>query len=248
MCKQRILTGLLLGLVVACASSPPGSKNDLDKRPAKEILPLLTQQMMNALPADSTIWHRYLSDQALYVGEDATIADKKELLSGFGPFPPGLSGSIKVANPIVREFGNTAVIVFEAHEEQTIYNQHITVRYLSTYTWHREDGHWRVISAQTLVVPTDPEPTPLDPKRLENYVGVYEVGPRRYHVERRGDALVGGNEGADLKPLIAVGDNVFTDAGNRTGLVRIFIPDKDGTVRKMVVRRKYADLVLTRVP
>jgi len=66
---------------------------------------------------------------------------------------------------------------------------------------------------------------PINTRQLDAYVGTYELSAkRRYRVEQRGNALVGGKENGPLTPLIAVGDNVFADNGatpqvRRPGLV-----------------------------
>ena len=221
---------------------------ELETLPATQALPALAQQLMDALPADSAVWERYLSDRAVYVGEGGEVLGKRELLAEFGPFPPGLKGSIKVGNPRVTDLGDVAFIVFDAFEEETVFDQHIEVHYLSTYTWRREDGRWRVIAAQTVVVAKDPPALPVDTSRLDACAGTYEMSAEwRYRVERRDDGLVGGREGRELKSLIAVGDNVFADAGSSLGILRVFVCGKEGTVERMVERRKFADLSWRRV-
>jgi len=250
--RSLYLMGLFLVASSGCGSPRTAASaraGALEMLPAARALPALTQELMNALPGDSTVWERYLSDRAVYVGEDAAVMSKQELLHGFGPFPPGMSGSIEVKNPRVTEFGDVAVLVFEGDEQETVYDQHIEVKYLSTFTWQREDGRWRLIAAQTLVVPKDPTPTPIDARRLDAYVGTYELsGQRRYRVERRDDALVGGAENGELKPLIAVGENVFVDASSNIETLRIFVIESDGSVKRMLVRRKFADLTWLRIP
>jgi Domain of unknown function (DUF4440) len=221
---------------------------ELETLGAAEALPALAQQLMDALPADSSVWARYLSERAVYVGEGGEVLHKKELLEGFGPFPPGLKGSIEVKNPRITEFGDVAVIVFDAMETQTVFDQNIDVHYLSTFTWHREAGCWRVISAQTNVVAKDPPALPIDTARLDAYVGTYQLSAeRRFRVERRSDALFGGREGSEPASLIAVGDNVFADAGSNLGILRVFVTGADGKVNRMLVRRKFADLSWRRV-
>ena len=42
--------------------------------------------------------------------------------------------------------------------------------------------------------------------------------------------------------LIAVGDNVFVDAGSNFGILRVFVTGASGNVDRMVERRKFADL------
>lgn len=241
-------------LVAACTghgsmiAASNDEKDGLDTMPAMQAIPTLTQQMMDALPGDAAVWRRYLSDRAVYVSEAGEVATKEELLKGFAPFPQGLAGSIKVKAPRVTDFGDVAISVFDAHEKQKVYSQHIEVNYRATHTWRREDGHWRLIAAQTVVLARDPPALPINTSRLGDYVGTYELSAkRRYRVKQRGDVLVGGSENKGLAPLIAVGDNVFADTGSNLGILRIFVRGEAGTVERMVQRRKSADLDWLRV-
>jgi ketosteroid isomerase-like protein len=217
--------------------------------PAAQGIPALTQVMMNALPGNAAIWRRYLSDRAVYVSEAGEVAVKEELLQGFGPFPEGVSGAIEVKNVRITDFGDVAISVFDAHEKQSIYDQKIEVNYRATHTWRRENGRWRLIAAQNVVLAKDPSSLPIDVRRLSDYTGTYALsGKRRYRVEQRGDTLVGGRENTNLTPLLAVGDNVFVEAGSDLGILRIFVRGRAGAVERMVQRRKFADLNWTKVP
>ena len=239
------MKALLAGLLgIACAWNTAAAKpKDLDQQPAATAIPALTQQLMNALPGDPAVWQRLLSDRAVYVGEDGAVLDKKGLLEGFGPFPEGISGAIEVKQLRLFELGDLAIFVFDAHEKQTFYDQHLVVDYRATNTWRREGGRWRLIAAQNLTLAKDPPPLPIDASRLADFVGTYDVaGKRRFRVERKGDGLVGGREGRDLITLIPVGDNVFTAAGNNLGTLLIFVRGKNGAVERMVERRKFSDL------
>jgi hypothetical protein len=244
-------------LVAACANSGAtigvsnrdADADSLETLPAERAIPALTQRLLDALPGDVAVWQRYLSDRVIYVSEAGDVANKKELLEGFTPFPEGLSGSIEVRNPRIVDLGDVAISVFDAHEKQTIYDQHIEVNYRSTHTWYREDGRWRLVAAQNLVLAHDPPATPIDTRRLADYVGTYELsGKRRYIVEQRGEAIFGGREGTSLIALIPVGENVFVDAGSNLGVLRIFLRGQSGAVERMVQRRKLADLNWSRVP
>lgn len=221
---------------------------ELDTMPAARALPALVQQLMNALPGNAAVWQRYLSESAVYVSEAGEVTAKMELLKEFAPFPPDITGSIEVRNPRVTELGTVAIVVFDAHEKQTVFDQHIEVDYRGTQTWRRERGRWRLLAAEAVVLARDPPALPIDLARLRDFAGTYELsGDRRYRVELRGEILLGGREGGELVPLIAVGDNVFADAGSNLGILRIFVRRRDGTVDRMVQRRKFADLIWARV-
>ncbi len=236
---------LTLVLAAGCAGAPATSSwhEGFDTLPAAQALPALAQKLMDALPGDKATWERYLSNDMVYVGEDGEVAGKKALLDGFGPFPSGLSGSIKVAEPKITEFGDTAVMVFDAIEEEVVFDQHVLVTYVTMQVWHREDGRWRLIATQAGVRPRDPPPSPVHGSRLHDYDGTYRIGDWRYRVETNGETLVGTTNDGKPVPLIAVGDNVFVDQGNRLGTLRIFLKAPGGRVDRMVERRKFADLV-----
>ncbi len=241
---------LCLGALALGATCPtPGENSDVSEAPAARALPELAQRLMDAVTrGDAEVWRRYLSDRAVYVTEAGERADKAELVKELRPLPPGLGGSLTVKDPHVEAFGNTAVIVFDAFEQEQVYGQSIEVTYRTTGTWHRERGRWRMIASQTVVVAKDPPPLPTDTTKLADYAGTYELVPdRRYRVERRGDSLVGGREGGELATLIPVGDNVFADAGSNLGIIRIFVRGHDGSVERMVQRRKFADISWVRV-
>jgi ketosteroid isomerase-like protein len=244
-----------LFLVACCArgavpvAAQDGGRDELETLPAAQAIPAITQLLMNALPSDAAVWRHYLSEHAVYVAESGEVVGKAELLEGFAPFPPGLAGSIEVRNPRITDLGDLAISVFDAHEKQKVYDQNIEVDYRSTHTWRREDGKWRLVAAQTVVLAKDPPALPIDTRRLGDYVGAYELsGQRRYCVAQRGEALVGGREGAEPTPLIAVGDNVFVDAGSNLGILRVFVRGRDGAVERMVQRRKFADTDWLRLP
>jgi hypothetical protein len=236
--------------LAACATTPsseaPGS-SDVDTQPAATALPALAQQLMDAVPADASVWQHFLSDSALYVGEDGEVDGKKELLASFGAFPPGLSGSIKVQNWKVTDLGDVAVIVFDALESQSVFEQRIEVHYLTSQTWHRENGRWRMLVTQTNVRAQDPRPMPVDRARLAAFAGNYVLGSWRYTVELRNGGLVAGASAARMAALIPVGDNVFVRQADPLGVLHVFVRLPDGRVDRLIQRRKFADLSWRRV-
>jgi hypothetical protein len=242
---------LCASVLSACASEgakAPSSLEQAEKLPAKEGIPVLTRILMNALPGDAKTWSRLLSEQTVVVTEEGRIQDKQKLLESFAPFQSGVSGSIDVGDLQISEHGDTAIAVFRSFEKEIFYGQPIQVNYLTTHTWCREGGLWRLVAAHTMVTPRDPSPIPADTKELESFSGVYQLTPeRRYFVERRGDALYGGYELEKLRPLIAVGRNVFTDYGAGVGDLRIFVDRPPGTVDRMIHREKSADVAWLRV-
>ena len=252
MLGERLVTALLLlAFVTRCAAapSPVVVQNDSgEPDSAEESIRTVTQQLMDALPGDPAVWQRYVSARATYVSEAGDIATKEELLEAFAPFAAGLSGAIRVKTVKFENHGDVAIHVFDAHEKQTVYDQHIEVNYRATHTWRREKGEWRLIAAHNLVLARDPTPVPVA-ARLADYAGVYDLsGKRRYRVEQRDGVLWGGGENRELVRLIPVGENVFADAGSSLGVIRIFVRNADGAVDRMIQRRKFADTTWMKVP
>lgn len=250
--EGRTMRAWLLPAAVAligCAGVPPSpAPIDVDQRPAADALPVLAQQLLDALPHDAAVWERYVSPQALYVSEAGDVATRAELLEGFRPFPPGLSGSIRVQDPRVTDFGEFATIVFDGLERQRVYEQEIEVQYLSSQVWRREQGRWRMVLAQAGVRTRDPAPTLADSRRFKDFAGLYTLsGQRELAVEVRDGTLFAGPPGTELKALIPVGDNVFAERGNPLGVLRIFVRGKGGKADRMIQRRKHADLEWRRV-
>src|SRR6266850_855499 len=246
---RRYLSALTVALCACCCAAVPAAFADrtdtdaVDRLPADKAIPALTQQLMNALPGDAAVWQHYLSEHAIYVSETGEVATKQELLQGFKAFPEGLKGSIELKSISVMPYGDIAISTFIANERQTVYDQTIAVDYRATHTWSRESGSWRLIAAQNVVMARNPKPLPIDLRNLDEYSGTYEMsGKRRYRVQRRGDGLIGGREGSELAPLIAVGDNVFADSSSALGVLRIFVRGASGAVERMVQRRKFADI------
>jgi ketosteroid isomerase-like protein len=248
MCRVRACLAMTGVAVALSAHQPSARQESAETLPAQQALPVMTQQLLDALPGKADVWQRYLSDRVVYVSEAGDVATKAELLKGFVPFPDGLAGSIVVRNPRITEFDDVAICVFEAFETQKVYDQQISVTYRSTHTWRREGGNWRLIAAQNVVLAKDPSALPVDMSRWKHFVGTYDLaGKRRYVVEQRGSELFGGREGGDLTRLIPVGENVFVEAGSPLGVQRIFLSSNSERADRMLQRRKFADVTWTRI-
>ncbi len=249
---RTLLAGTWVATACWCGAAAASARDEnerLETQPAAQAIPVLTQRLMDAVPGDASVWRRYLSERAVYVSETGDTSNKEELLAAFKPFPPGLSGSIQVESQNVADFGNVAISAFVAHERQTVFDQQIEVNYRVSQTWLREKGRWRLVLSHTTVLAKDPPALPVEAEKLARYVGTYELaGKRRYHVALRGDTLVGGPENREPARLIALGDNVFAEAGSSLGILHIFVAGPDGTIARMVQRRKFADLDWLRAP
>ncbi len=248
--RSKIPSTVMLGLLLAAGvhSACAAGDAELERGPAATALPAITQKMFDALaPGDKAVWERYLSPRFVEIDESGARLERDKLMADFGPLPPGLSGSILVQNAQVSDFGAFAVIRYDLDEHEQYFDQALHVLYRATDTWRREGGKWRMVASQVMVVAQNPPPTPLNAALLSDYAGLYDLSGRKQRVEVRGGQLFEGRDGRELKPLIAVGDNVFVGQGDPLAILYIFVRGADGKVQRLLERRKFADLQMTRL-
>ena len=216
--------------------------------PLRTQIVALTQQLMDAIAeGKSDVWQRVLTDDAVITDEFGRIQDKSEAVKGIHPLPPGLSGSIQIRNPRVRVFGDTAVIDFEDYEQETVFGQKLIVRYLSTATYVRRDGTWKLAGMMDLTLPTQPPQLGVRDLPIADYPGTYRYGPdRAYIVEREGDKLIFRTKaGRPAIALDAIAKDVFMGGDDEKNLL-IFRRNESGRVTNLIERRKFNDLHLKR--
>jgi len=213
----------------------------------EEELKRITQELLDAVAiGDRGIWDKYLADTCLYNSEDGRTLTKSQLLEELRPLPQGYIGKLRMANPQVREYGDTAIITYDAMEELEIYGQMIKTRFHTTDTYLRRAGQWQMIASQVLVVPGELAPVKLNPKLYDEYVGEYALAPGvTYRVRREGGRLTGQRAGREKEELLPESADSFFRRGTRGE--RIFVRDRRGRVIKMVDRRDNNDIAWKKI-
>src|ERR1700761_3369690 len=116
----------------------------------------LEQALADALPVDSVLWSKYLDPQWLIVAEDGSVSYKKDFLKTFAPFPKGVSGVVKVTQPIVVFHDNFAVISYVADEHEDFFGNKLHTTYGTMDTWYEKDTSWVMLSMQDFEIPQLP--------------------------------------------------------------------------------------------
>ena len=108
--------------------------------------------------------------------------------------------------------GDLATVVHTDDEQENYHGQMLTARYLTTETWHREAGEWKLVLAHIYAELKDPPAITLPAQELQQYAGRYVGGPDLvYLIQWDGKQLVGGRQGRPMKPLeVEVRDVLFT--------------------------------------
>lgn len=206
-----------------------------------------TQELMDAVvPGDQEPWKKYFADDALYFDEKGRKMDKTALVKDISPMPKGYSGEIKIANPESRMFGNTAVLSYDSDEVEYIFGQRLTARYHSTDTWMYRAGRWQIVASQVLRYYEDPAVGASDPKKLELFVGTYQLAPDvTMTVTKEGDNLFSERKGRPREQLFPETDELFFRKGVEGR--RLFHVAADGKVDTLIDRRNNEDVVWKKI-
>ena len=199
-----IILPLLFAFALQISANAPDNTTDLLR--AKD------QALLDAIaPGDRKVWEQTLAADAVYVDEEGNIMDRAAFLKELNPLPTGVSGNIKITSYVAHVSGDLATVVHIDDEQENYHGQMLTARYLTTETWHREAGEWKLYLSHVYAVLKDPPTISLSSQELQQYVGRYVGGPDLvYLIQWDGKQLVGGRQGSPMKPLqVEVRDVLF---------------------------------------
>ena len=232
----------LLILAALAAQASPTSPD-----PTTELLRSRDQALLDAFaPGDRKVWDHALAADAVYVDENGTIMERAEFLKQLEPLSAGASGKLQIAAYSARISGDVATVIHTDDEEEIYHGQTLHARYLTTETWRRDDGEWKLHLIHTYAVLKDPPAIALAPQTMQQYVGRYVGGPDLvYVIQWDGKQLTGGREGRSMAALLAeVRDVLFVPGQPR--IRKIFQRDEKGNITGFVDRRESWDLTWRR--
>ena len=220
-------------LPLALASDAPISEAELVRR---------TQELCDAIvPGNKEPWKKYFADNAIYSDEKSRTLDKAALVADITALPEGYSGTIKVVSPKSRIHNDVAVLSYDLDETETIFGQKIFARYHVTDTWLRRLGEWQIIASQAHRYYEDPAVGKVDPRRLADYVGTYELAPGQTRmVSKEGGGLFIERKGKKEELFPETSDLFF-----RKGIEGriLFRRDDNGQVDAVIDRRNNQDIL-----
>jgi hypothetical protein len=216
--------------------------------PLSALLREKDQALLDAVATgDRAVWERTLTADATYVDESGNVLTRDQLLAELSPLPPGISGHIAIADYKVRQIGDTAVVVHRDEEREDFHGQKLTANYLTTGTWVRRDGEWKLAMVHVHVMNSDPPAITVPASTLDEYVGRYRAAPDLvWAIRREGAGLVGGREGGTARPLLVeMRDVLFVPGQPRSR--KLIQRDAQGRVTGFLDRREGHDIRWTRV-
>jgi Domain of unknown function (DUF4440)/Domain of unknown function (DUF3471) len=206
-----------------------------------------TQELFDAVAVGNQApWKQYFAEDTVYFDEKGRRMDKTALVADVTPLPKGYSGSIKLVNAHSRIVGRTAILTYDLDEGETIYGQYMTARYHGTDTWLFRDGRWQIAAGQMFRYYEDPAPGKVDPARLNDYVGTYELAPGiTLTISREGDKLHSKRGDRPQELLLPETCDLFFRPGVEGQ--RLFRRDNSGRVDALIDRRNNEDLIWKRM-
>jgi hypothetical protein len=221
---------------------------DEAKNPVVDQLKRATQELLDAVaPGDVSVWRKYLAEGCIYTDEEGVVKTREDLLGELKPLPKGYVGSIKMGEPKVSAQENVIVLSHRDREELELYGQKLITWFHSTDTWAKsQDGQWKLVGVQVMAIPNERKPIALSPKKLDAYVGQYQLAPGvTYTITREGDRLFGQRTGRAKEELLPLYEDVFYRMGGWRG-EKVFERAAKGQVVRMLDRRENNDLVWTK--
>ena len=236
---------LAIVLILLCGLNV-GSAAERDATITENELVGRTQELYDAVvPGNQAPWKKYFADDSIFADEKGRTMDKAKLIADITPLPTGYSGAIKLDHVQSRIYDNVAILSYDANETETIFGQNLSARYHITDTWLRRDASWQIAASQAHRYYEDPAVGKADPKKLPDFIGVYELalGQTRTVITEGDNLFVERNGKKDQ--LLPETSELFFRKGIEGRI--LFRYDKGGKVDALIDRRNNEDVVWRKV-
>ncbi len=232
-------------LLIPCLLARRSVKAQSDSTAKATQIIKLEQQLADALPGDSLTWKKYVDLNWHIVDEDGNSSTRKEFLAGFGAFPKGVSGTVKVTRPVVMFHDNIAVIQYTADEHETFFGQNLHTTYGTMDTWYKTDTSWTMLAMENFEIPAWPPAIKMNRQILQQYTGTYRLTDEiKAVVTLKNDTLFLQKNKRKAEPLFAETHNIFFHKSEARGR-KMFVKDDAGNML-MRERRNGQDVVWKR--
>ncbi len=250
---KKLILSIVFAVMLASLSVHAQNTNRMASDDANNAiigqLKRATQELLAAVaPGDAAVWQRHLAEGCIYTDEEGNVKTKADLLKELKPLPKGYIGSIKMGEPKVLVQENVIVLSHRDREELKLYGQKLITWFHSTDTWAKsQNGQWQLVAAQVMAIPNERKPIALSPKKLDAYVGQYQLAPDViYTITREGDKLFGQRTGRAREELLPLCEDTFYRKGVWRG-EKVFERDATSRIVKLLDRRENNDLVWKKV-
>lgn len=246
---NRLIRATLVGAVSGIAIVPVCSSVAASKPNDIAWFQATTRTLRDAIvTGDQSVWDKVLAPDFIMTDEDGKVLDKQQQLAEIRPLPSGFSGSERVRDLSVHEWGDAAVVHFWMDEQEIAYGQVLKTTYVETDTFQRRSGAWKMVAAQVTVVPRNFQPVKVDSRDWPALEGEYGLSGRAswpYYVFSRNGVLYGGRDRNSATQLIPLSPLVYHQKGSIH--IMVFVKNARGVVDEVLELHKYNEVVLQRI-
>jgi ketosteroid isomerase-like protein len=239
---SRIVSPLILFVIFLPAVGHPEQTASVEQ----QIRKMETTRL--AFPKDSSRWANDIADDALFMQGTGVMLNKRQTIENYRNLFD--DNSTDLTETEFRQSGDTAIFSYVStrirHDDKNGAIRHQHVR--RTVVYHFKDGKWRLVLLSAAGVPyLDVSQRPVDPKILDEYVGVYAdfPSPKTVTFTRDGTRLMAQGTGETEKTeLLALSDDTFAVRGEPNQLY--FERGPDGHVLRLWYRDSGGDQLVQR--
>jgi hypothetical protein len=220
----RVLSAMILFSILPGTMGYPAETSNVER----EILEMEKARL--GFPTDSSRWTNSIAADALFMQGNGAVLTKRQTIDMYK------SGIVENSTDLKQiEFRQSADIAIFSYVttrirhddgDRSVRHQHVR----RTVVYQHRDGKWQLILLSAALLPyADAQQRPVNPKILDEYVGVYEdfPSPRTVTLSSNGTRLTAqGSWEKEKTELIALSDDTFVIPGDGNQLY--FERDPDG--------------------
>lgn len=212
----RVLSAMALFVILLGTAGYPAETANLKR----EILEVEKARL--AFPTDSSRWIDSIAADALFMQGNGVVLNKQQTID---MYKSGIvENSTDLKETEFRQSGDIAILSYVTtrirHDDgdRSVRHQHVR----RTVVYQLKEEKWRLILLSAAMFPyADAQQRPVNPKILDEYVGVYEdfPPPRTVTLSRNGTSLMAqGSWEKEKTELIALSDDTFVVPGEANQL------------------------------
>ena len=235
------LRSTLLAIVSATVSCVPASAHAAQTiGPDQHLATQLRQSdeiLLKAFhTANRAAWQTFTAPDFFYLDEEGGATYLDAFLRQLVPMT---TRPLQIQTYRLTRAGDTAVVLHEDTDENK-------VRYISTETWQRLNGAWKLRVLHITNLLSDPPSIQLSQAQIDELAGTYHSDSVTYTIRRDGhNILAKRSDGPETELKAETRDMLFSPGIPRVR--KVFLRDAAGKVTGFVVRYENSDTLWTKV-
>jgi hypothetical protein len=228
----------------------PDEKNKFSE--IQTLTKLNAERLLAESKQDKNALFRIYANEVLVVNPDnrSSIGEGRSILGAARPSPhQSIRETMKIVDVKVLLAEDTAVVASVVETYWNIGEQRLSIKTCHSDTYVKRSDRWQLLATHMAMVnpePSKPTVIKLDPNLLDEYAGVYQLGPTIWlKVYRKSDKLI--LEGVDGSKYELMPENTDSFVISGTPGRRIFVRDSNGKVTHLLMSSMGQELKAVKV-